>query len=126
MERQEILRRIPKVDELMQREAILALREELPTAAVRAAVRSELEALRQAILAGEIRERYPEKTIWLYTGYRWEEIRDLEVMAYVDVVVDGRYIQEERDVTLEWKGSANQRVIDVPMTRKLGQIVLHA
>ena len=77
-------------------------------------------------LAGEIRERYPEKTIWLYTGYRWEEIRDLEVMAYVDVVVDGRYIQEERDVTLEWKGSANQRVIDVPMTRKLGQIVLHA
>ena len=71
-------------------------------------------------------ERYPEKTIWLYTGYRWEEIRDLEVMAYVDVVVDGRYIQEERDVTLEWKGSANQRVIDVPMTRKLGQIVLHA
>lgn len=77
-------------------------------------------------LAGEIRERYPEKTIWLYTGYRWEEIRDLEVMAYVDVVVDGRYIQEERDVTLEWKGSSNQRVIDVPMTRKLGQIVLHA
>ena len=43
-----------------------------------------------------------------------------------DVVVDGRYIQEERDVTLEWKGSANQRVIDVPMTRRLGQIVLHA
>ena len=56
MERQEILRRIPKVDELMQREAVLALREELPTAAVRAAVRSELEALRQAILAGEARE----------------------------------------------------------------------
>lgn len=54
MERQEMLRGIPKVDELMQQEAILALREELPTAAVRAAVRSELEALRQAILAGEI------------------------------------------------------------------------
>ena len=54
MERQEMLRGIPKVDELMQREAILALREALPTAAVRAAVREELEGLRQSILAGEI------------------------------------------------------------------------
>ena len=54
MERQEILRGIPKVDELMQQEAILALREELPTAAVRAAVREELDGLRQAILAGDV------------------------------------------------------------------------
>ena len=54
MERQEMLRGIPKVDELMQQEAILALREELPTAAVRAAVREELEGLRRSILAGEI------------------------------------------------------------------------
>ena len=54
MERQAMLRGIPKVDELMQREAILALREELPTAAVRAAVREELEVLRQAILAGSV------------------------------------------------------------------------
>ena len=77
-------------------------------------------------LAKEIRKQYPDKTIWLYTGYRWEEIRDLEIMGFLDVVVDGRYIQEERDVTLEWKGSANQRVIDVKKTRQLGQIVLHA
>ena len=49
MERQEMLRGIPKVDELMQQETILALREDLPTAAVRTAVREELEALRQAI-----------------------------------------------------------------------------
>ena len=54
MERQEMLRGIPKVDELMQQETILALREDLPTAAVRTAVREELEALRQAILAGEV------------------------------------------------------------------------
>lgn len=54
MERQEILRGIPKVDELMQQEAILALREELPTAAVRAAVREKLDGLRQAILAGDV------------------------------------------------------------------------
>ena len=54
MERQEMLRGIPKVDELMQQETILALREDLPTTAVRTAVREELEALRQAILAGEV------------------------------------------------------------------------
>lgn len=77
-------------------------------------------------LAKEIRQKYPDKTIWLYTGYRWEEIRDLEIAAFVDVIVDGRYILEERDVTLEWKGSANQRVIDVKKTLQLGQIVLHA
>lgn len=77
-------------------------------------------------LAGEIRRKYPDKSIWLYTGYRWEEIKNLELMKYVDVVVDGRFILEERDVTLEWKGSANQRVIDVQKTRQLGQIVLHA
>ena len=62
------------------------------------------------------------------TSYTMEEkvARQCIFSDDVDVVVDGRYIQEERDVTLEWKGSANQRVIDVPMTRKLGQIVLHA
>ena len=54
MERQEMLRGIPKVDELMQKDAVAALREELPTAAVRAAVREELETLRQAILTGEL------------------------------------------------------------------------
>ena len=77
-------------------------------------------------LAKEIRKRYPDKTIWIYTGYRWEEIRNLEITKYADVIVDGRFILEERDVTLEWKGSANQRVIDVQKTRQLGQIVLHA
>ena len=50
----------------------------------------------------------------------------VEMMGFLDVVVDGRFIQEERDVTLEWKGSANQRVIDVKKTRQLGQVVLHA
>lgn len=84
------------------------------------------EGNREAVteLARKVKSRYPQKTIWLYTGYRWEEIRDLEVIRDIDVVVDGRYIQEERDITLEWRGSANQRVIDVPKTRELGQIVL--
>lgn len=84
------------------------------------------EGNREAVteLVRKVKSRYPKKTIWLYTGYRWEEIRDLEVIRDIDVVVDGRYIQEERDITLEWRGSANQRVIDVPKTRELGQIVL--
>ena len=64
MERQEILRGIPKVDELMQQEAILALREELPTAAVRAAVREELDGLRQAILAGDVCVLPEEASLW--------------------------------------------------------------
>ena len=74
----------------------------------------------------EIRRAMPEKTIWLYTGYRYEEVADHEIMEHIDVLVDGRFILEERDITLPWKGSANQRVIDIPMTRQLNQIVLHA
>lgn len=77
-------------------------------------------------LIREIRVRYPGKDIWLYTGYRWEEIKDEPLVREVDVLVDGKYMESERDVTLPWKGSANQRVIDVPKTRELGQIVLYA
>lgn len=79
-----------------------------------------------AALIGEIRRRYPGKDVWLYTGYRWEEIKDEPLIGGVDVLVDGKYMESERDVTLPWKGSANQRVIDVPKTLALGQIVLYA
>ena len=54
-------------------------------------------------LAKEIKERYPKKDIWVYTGYEWESVCDLELMDYTDVVVDGRFILAQRDVTLEWK-----------------------
>lgn len=77
-------------------------------------------------LVKEIHSKYPEKNIWLYTGYRYEEICKEEIIKYLDVVVDGKYVEAERDTTLPWKGSANQRVIDVPKTRQLGQIVLYA
>lgn len=76
-------------------------------------------------LIREIKERFPVKTIWLYTGFEWEAISELEVMQYVDVLVDGRFLIEKKDAKLHWKGSANQRVIDVPATRKGGQVVLH-
>lgn len=77
-----------------------------------------------AALCQEIKDHFPGKTIWLYTGYKWEEIRHLPLIQNVDVVVDGRYIEVVRDTLLPWRGSENQRVIDVPKTFALGQIVL--
>ena len=74
----------------------------------------------------EIKTRYPDKTIWLYTGYQWEQIQKLELIQYLDVLVDGRFVEELKDNALPWKGSENQRVIDVQMTRKLGKVVLYA
>ena len=76
------------------------------------------------LLCRELRQRFPDKTIWLYTGYEWEDVCDLPVMRLVDVVVDGPYIEAMRDTKLLWRGSENQRVIDVPGTFALGQIVL--
>ena len=76
-------------------------------------------------LAKEIREKYPNKTIWLYTGRLWKEVKDLEIAKYLDVRVDGEFQEEKKDNTLHWKGSANQMVIDVPKTLQIGEIVLH-
>ncbi|MCR4728898.1 MAG: anaerobic ribonucleoside-triphosphate reductase activating protein [Lachnospiraceae bacterium] len=64
-------------------------------------------------LAAKIKEKYPNKTIWLYTGDSWENIYHYPVMKYVDVLVDGEFQIDKLDVTLMWKGSSNQRVIDV-------------
>lgn len=67
-------------------------------------------------LAMEIKEKFPEKTIWLYTGDIWDHLYEDPLMKYIDVLVDGEFHIEERDVKLLWKGSANQRVIDVAAT----------
>ena len=77
-------------------------------------------------LIREIRETLPEKTIWLYTGSLFEDIRMLPFIADIDVIVDGPYVEALRDVQLHWKGSANQRVIDVKKTLASGSIVLWA
>lgn len=68
---------------------------------------------------------FPHKTIWLYTGYTWEQIKDLEVMQYIDVLVDGRYVEELADIKYEWAGSTNQRIIDVQKSLELNEVVLH-
>ena len=65
----------------------------------------------------------PEKTIWLYTGYDWDEIKDLELLQYVDVVVDGKFILEQKDTTIPFRGSTNQRIINVKETLKEGKVI---
>lgn len=63
------------------------------------------------------RERFgTNKTIWMYTGYEWNDIRNLSIIKNIDVLVDGKFILEQRDTSLKWKGSPNQRVIDVQAT----------
>lgn len=76
-------------------------------------------------IAKKIKEIFPNKTQWLYTGFPWEDIKDLEIIKYIDVLVDGPYIEEQRNVSLKWRGSSNQRVIDVQKSLELNQIVLY-
>ena len=58
-----------------------------------------------------IKSTYPQKSIWLYTGYSFENVKELELMRYVDVVVDGPFVIAQKSVNLEFRGSANQRII---------------
>ena len=76
-------------------------------------------------LCKEIKTNYPKKTIWLYSGWCYENIKDLEIMDYVDVLVDGPYIDSQRDISLKWRGSSNQRVIDIKKSKQCGKVVLH-
>lgn len=69
-------------------------------------------------LMAEIKQKYPDKTIWLYTGDVWENILHYAIMQYVDVLVDGEFQVDKKDSKLLWKGSANQRVIDVQRSLK--------
>ena len=77
-------------------------------------------------LMKEIKEKFPNKTIWVYTGDTWEEVlnRANWILKYVDVLVDGEFRIEERDTKLIWKGSKNQRVINVQATLKQENITI--
>jgi anaerobic ribonucleoside-triphosphate reductase activating protein len=70
-------------------------------------------------LVKEVKENFPNKTIWLYTGYDWEAISNLPLIQYIDIVVDGKFIESLKDAKLHWRGSSNQRVIDVKNKRIL-------
>lgn len=86
-----------------------------------------------------VKENFSNKSIWLYTGYAWEEILDkeekyenfevngispLDIVKYCNILVDGRYEEDKRDISLAWRGSSNQRVIDVQKSLKQNKVVL--
>lgn len=72
----------------------------------------------------KVKETLPETNIWLWTGYEWEEIKDLPVMQYIDVLIDGKFIEELKDKNLKYCGSSNQRVIDVQASLKEDEVIL--
>lgn len=96
-------------------------------------------------LVQEIRISFPEKTIWLYTGYKFEQIKDAfeeskkwlqaswkhsaitrwKIISNVNVLVDGEYIDEQKDLALKWRGSKNQRVIDVQQSLAQNKMILY-
>ena len=77
------------------------------------------------LLAKRFKEKFPNKTIWSWTGYKFEDyIKDKEIVNYLDVLVDGQFVDELRNPMLKWKGSSNQRVIDIKKTLKKNDIVL--
>lgn len=77
-------------------------------------------------IAKEIREKYPQKTIWLYTGALWETVCEMEIAKYLDILVDGEFECDKKNVTLHWKGSSNQRVIDVKESLARKEVIIYA
>ena len=76
-------------------------------------------------LAKEINETFPDKTIWLYTGFLWEDLQNEEILKYIDVLVDGEFMIDLLDTKLKWCGSSNQRIIDVPASLDAGRLILY-
>lgn len=75
-------------------------------------------------LAKAFKEKYPNKDIWVWSGFRYEDLKGKDVFKYIDVLVDGQYVDELHNPTLKWRGSSNQRVIDIKETLKNNDIVL--
>lgn len=68
---------------------------------------------------------YPHKDIWCYTGYSFEDVIDLPVVEYIDVLIDGKYIEEFSNKPSRWCGSYNQRIVDVQQSLLKGEVVLY-
>ena len=81
-------------------------------------------------LVKRIRKEYGhEKDIWSWSGYTWDELMQesedkLELLSNLDILVDGRFEQDLMDLTLQFRGSSNQRIIDVQRSLKEGQVVI--
>jgi anaerobic ribonucleoside-triphosphate reductase activating protein len=76
-------------------------------------------------LVKEVKERFPNKTIWLYTGGLWEQEKRHGLVKYLDVLVDGEFERDKKETQLHWRGSSNQRVIDVQKSLETGNVVLY-
>ncbi len=77
------------------------------------------------LLAKTFKEKYPNKNLWIWTGFLFDkDLKGKEVLNYTDVLIDGQYKCDLYNPTLKWKGSSNQRVINVPKSLKKGEIVL--
>ena len=75
-------------------------------------------------LAKAFKEKYPNKSIWVWSGFTFDkDLKDKEVLKYIDVLVDGQYVDELHNPTLEWRGPENQRVIDVQKSRENKKII---
>lgn len=117
---------IPFIEETMQK-----LLDELRPDYIRGLTFSGGDPLfiQNRLIVGYICERVREefgntKDIWMWTGYEWDDIKDWDHLHYIDVLVDGPYIEAERDISLPWAGSKNQRVIDVKKSLERGEVVL--
>ncbi len=75
-------------------------------------------------LSKEIKTKYPDKTIWLYSGFKFENIKKYEILSYIDVLCDSKFELEKTSISLKWIGSSNQRVIDIKKTLKENRIIL--
>lgn len=78
-------------------------------------------------LCKEIKDKFPEKKIWLYSGYQYESLsrEQFKVLLFVDVLVDGRYDETLKNPSLKFRGSSNQRVINIPETLKQNKVILY-
>ena len=86
-------------------------------------------------LLRRVKEKYPRKTVWCFTGFRLDEellqkgsyprteYTD-EMLSYIDILVDGRFVLAQKDISLQFRGSRNQRIIDMNRTRETGEIVI--
>lgn len=77
-------------------------------------------------LAKAFKKRYPDKDIWVWSGYLFDELKDIEGLSYIDTLVDGRFVLEQANPTLKFRGSSNQRVIDVKKSLEAGNAVLRS
>ena len=76
-------------------------------------------------LAKAFKQKFPNKNLWAWSGFKFDrDLKDKEVVKYLDVLVDGQYMDDLHNPTLKWKGSSNQRVINVQESLKQNEVVL--